>query len=354
MNKLLMPYEKGALQLKNHLVMAPMTRSRAINNLPNSLMATYYAQRNGAGLIITEGTAPSPNALGYSRIPGIFSKEQTMAWKEITAAVHAGGSRIFLQLMHTGRIGHPANLPAGARLVGPSTIKAAGEIWTDSLGLQPYPTPEMLSGQEIPSLIAEFVTAAQNAIEAGFDGVELHGANGYLVEQFLNPHVNNRTDEWGGSVENRARLAIRILQEMAAAIGAEKVGIRFSPFSTLGDLPAYDEQEVSATYALLATELNKLNIAYLHLGISAIIPQQTLDAIRSGFAGTIILCNGLTPETAEAALNEGFADLVAFGRAFLANPDLDRRIAENAELNQPDYNTLYTPGPEGYTDYASL
>lgn len=349
-----MPYEKGALQLKNHLVMAPMTRSRAINNLPNSLMATYYAQRNGAGLIITEGTAPSPNALGYSRIPGIFSKEQTMAWKEITAAVHAGGSRIFLQLMHTGRIGHPANLPAGARLVGPSTIKAAGEIWTDSLGQQPYPTPEMLSGQEIPSLIAEFVTAARNAIEAGFDGVELHGANGYLVEQFLNPHVNNRTDEWGGSVENRARLAIRIVQEMAAAIGAEKVGIRFSPFSTLGDLPAYDEQEVSATYALLARELNKLNIAYLHLGISAIIPQQTLDAIRSGFTGTIILCNGLTPETAEAALNEGFADLVAFGRAFLANPDLDRRIAENAELNQPDYNTLYTPGPEGYTDYASL
>lgn len=349
-----MPYEKGALQLKNHLVMAPMTRSRAINNLPNSLMATYYAQRNGAGLIITEGTAPSPNALGYSRIPGIFSKEQTMAWKEITAAVHAGGSRIFLQLMHTGRIGHPANLPAGARLVGPSTIKAAGEIWTDSLGQQPYPTPEMLSGQEIPSLIAEFVTAARNAIEAGFDGVELHGANGYLVEQFLNPHVNNRTDEWGGSIENRTRLAIRIVQEMAAAIGAEKVGIRFSPFSTLGDLPAYDEQEVSATYALLARELNKLNIAYLHLGISAIIPQQTLDAIRSGFAGTIILCNGLTPETAEAALNEGFADLVAFGRAFLANPDLDRRIAENAELNQPDYNTLYTPGPEGYTDYASL
>lgn len=349
-----MPYEKGALQLKNHLVMAPMTRSRAINNLPNSLMATYYAQRNGAGLIITEGTAPSPNALGYSRIPGIFSKEQTLAWKEITAAAHAGGSRIFLQLMHTGRIGHPANLPAGARLVGPSTIKAAGEIWTDSLGQQPYPTPEMLSGQEIPSLIAEFVTAARNAIEAGFDGVELHGANGYLVEQFLNPHVNNRTDEWGGSVENRTRLAIRIVQEMAAAIGAEKVGIRFSPFSTLGDLPAYDEQEVSATYALLAAELNKLNVAYLHIGVSAIIPQQTLDAIRNGFTGTIILCNGLTPETAEAALNEGFADLVAFGRAFLANPDLDRRIAENAELNQPDYNTLYTPGPEGYTDYASL
>ncbi|WP_440134750.1 alkene reductase [Chitinophaga sancti] len=354
MNKLLMPYHKGALQLKNHLVMAPMTRSRAINNLPNELMAAYYAQRSGAGLIITEGTAPSPDALGYSRIPGIFSKEQTNAWKEITAAVHAGGSRIFLQLMHTGRIGHPANLPAGARLVGPSTIKAEGEIWTDTLGQQPYPTPEMLKTAEIPSLIAEFVNAAKNAVEAGFDGVELHGANGYLVEQFLNPHVNNRNDEWGGSIANRAKLAISIVSAMAAAIGAEKIGIRFSPYSTLGDLPAYGEQEVHDTYALLAKEMNKLNIAYVHVGVSAAIPARTLDAIRAGFEGTIILCNGLTPETAEAALQAGFADLVAFGRAFLANPDLEKRIAEGAALNQPDYNTLYTPGPVGYTDYASL
>lgn len=349
-----MPYKKGALQLKNHLVMAPMTRSRAINNLPNELMAAYYAQRSGAGLIITEGTAPSPDALGYSRIPGIFSKEQTNAWKEITAAVHAGGSRIFLQLMHTGRIGHPANLPAGARLVGPSVVKAAGEIWTDSLGQQPYPAPEMLRAEEIPSLIAEFVTAARNAIEAGFDGVELHGANGYLVEQFLNPHVNDRSDEWGGSIENRTRLAVQVVEAMAAAIGAEKVGIRFSPYSTLGDLPAYDEQEVHDTYALLATAMNKLHIAYVHIGVSAAIPQRTLDAMRDGFKGTIILCNGLTPETGEAALNDGFADLIAFGRAFLANPDLDKRIAEKADLNQPDYNTLYTPGPVGYTDYATL
>lgn len=347
-----MPYKKGALQLKNHLVMAPMTRSRAINNLPNELMAAYYAQRSGAGLIITEGTAPSPDALGYSRIPGIFSKEQTNAWKEITAAVHAGGSRIFVQLMHTGRIGHPANLPAGARLVGPSVIKAAGEIWTDSLGQQPYPAPEMLRAEEIPSLIAEFVTAARNAIEAGFDGVELHGANGYLIEQFLNPHVNDRNDEWGGSIVNRTRLAVEVVAAMAAAIGAEKVGIRFSPYSTLGDLATYDE--VHDTYALLAAEMNKLNIAYVHVGVSAAIPQRTLDAIRDGFKGTIILCNGLTPETGEAALNGGFADLIAFGRAFLANPDLDKRIAEKADLNQPDYNTLYTPGPVGYTDYASL
>lgn len=352
MNKLLTPYQKGKLQLKNHLVMAPMTRSRAINNLPNELMAAYYAQRSGAGLIITEGTAPSPDALGYSRIPGIFSKEQTEGWKAITAAVHGAGSKIFVQLMHTGRIGHPANLPVGARLVGPSTVKAAGEIWTDAAGQQPYPAPEMLT--DVEAVIAEFVQAARNAMEAGFDGVEVHGANGYLVEQFLNPHVNNRTDEWGGSVANRAKFAIRTVQEIAAAIGPDKVGVRFSPFSTLGDLPGYDEQEVLDTYALLAAELNKADIAYLHIGVSAIIPQQTFDAIREGFKNTIILCNGLTPETGEEALHAGFADIVAFGRAFLANPDLDKRIAAQAPLNQTDYNTLYTPGPVGYTDYMSL
>jgi N-ethylmaleimide reductase len=354
MNTLLTPYSKGTLQLKNHLVMAPMTRSRAIDNLPNELMAAYYAQRSGAGLIITEGTAPSPNSLGYSRIPGIYSKEQTSAWKAVTDAAHAGGSKIFVQLMHTGRIGHPANLPVGARLIGPSTIKAAGEIWTDNSGRQPYPEPHALTDEEVEAVISEHVNAARNAMEAGFDGVELHGANGYLVEQFLNPHVNNRTDAWGGSVENRARLAIRIVQEMADAIGADKVGVRFSPYNTLGDLAPYDEQEVHDTYSLLARELNKTSIAYLHIGVSAIIPKKTFDAIREGFSGTIILCNGLTPETAVAALNAGFADLIAFGRAFLANPDLDKRIATRAALNQPDYNTLYTPGPVGYTDYPLL
>ena len=331
--------------------MAPMTRSRAINNLPNELMAEYYAQRSGAGLIITEGAAPSPDSLGYSRIPGIFSQEQTTAWKVITDAVHAQGSQIFLQLMHTGRIGHPANLPKGGRLVGPSNIKAAGEIWTDTLGNQAYPEPEALTADGIRAVIADHVNAARNAIAAGFDGVELHGANGYLVEQFLNPHVNNRKDAYGGSVGNRARLPIRIVEEIAAAIGADKVGVRFSPFSTLGDLQPYAEQEVHDTYALLAMELNKIGTAYLHIGVSAIIPQKTYDAIRAGFTGTIILCNGLTPGTAEAALNNGFADLVAFGRAFLANPDLDKRIATGAALNAPDFNTLYTPGPLGYTDY---
>lgn len=333
--------------------MAPMTRSRAINNTPNDLMVQYYAQRSGAGLIITEGTAPSPDALGYSRIPGIFSTAQTVAWKAVTDAVHAQGSKIFVQLMHTGRIGHPTNLPEGGRLVGPSNIKATGEIWTDMLGNQAYPEPEALTAEGIRTVVAEHVDAARNAIVAGFDGVELHGANGYLVEQFLNPHVNNRTDDYGGNVPDRARLAIQIVQEMAAAIGAHRVGVRFSPFSTLGDLAPYAEQEVHDTYALLAKELDTIGIAYLHIGVSAIIPQRTYDAIREGFTGTIILCNGLTPETGETALNAGFADLVAFGRAFLANPDLDKRIASGVKLNDPDFTTLYTPGPSGYTDYPA-
>jgi N-ethylmaleimide reductase len=254
--------------------------------------------------------------------------------------------------MHTGRIGHPANLPDGARLVGPSSIKAAGDIWTDALGKQDYPEPHALTEAEIEAVIAEHVLAARNAIKAGFDGVELHGANGYLVEQFLNPHVNNRTDSWGGNIANRARFTIRTLQEISNAIGADKVGVRFSPYSNLGDLAAYDE--VEETYALLAAELNKIGIAYLHIGVNAPIPPSTFDAIRANFNNTIILCNGLTPETAEAALHAGFADLVAFGRAFLANPDLAIRIATGAALNQPDYNTLYTPGPVGYTDYPSL
>jgi N-ethylmaleimide reductase len=354
MNKMLAPYEQGHLKLKNHLVMAPMTRSRAINNLPNELMVAYYAQRSGAGLIITEGTAPAPEALGYARIPGIFSEEQTAAWRPVTDAVHANGSRIFLQLMHTGRIGHPANLPAGVSLIGASNIKAAGEIWTDSAGNQPYPQPEALSGEGVAEVIAAHVKAAQNAVEAGFDGIELHAANGYLIEQFLNPNVNNRTDDWGGNVENRARLAITLARGIAAAIGPDKVGIRFSPFSTLGDLQPYTEDEVNDTYAYLAAELNALSIAYIHIGVSAIIPQQTFDAIRAAFKGTIILCNGLTPDTAAAALDAGFANLVAFGRAFLANPDLDKRIAAVAPLNNPDYTTLYTPGPVGYIDYPLL
>ncbi|GAB3507939.1 alkene reductase [Spirosoma knui] len=354
MNKILTPFSKRGLSLKNHLVMAPMTRSRAINNLPNALMATYYGQRTGAGLIITEGTAPTPEALGYPRIPGIFSSEQVEGWQSVTSTVHADGSKIFVQLMHTGRIGHEHNLPNGVNLVGASAIKAAGQIFTDTAGPQDHSQPKALTTDGIAEVIQGHVIAARNALKAGFDGVELHGANGYLLEQFLNPGVNNRTDAYGGSVQNRARLIIELAKAIADAIGAQKVGIRFSPYSTLGDLPSYADDEVNETYRYLAQELDKVGIAYVHIAVNAPIPQRTFDAIRTSFAGTIILCNGLTPETAEAALHDGFADLVAFGRSFLANPDLAERIAQRAELNQPDYTTLYTPGEEGYTDYPTL
>lgn len=354
MNKILAPYTKGGFTLKNHLVMAPMTRSRATGNVPNDLMTEYYAQRTGAGLIITEGTAPVPEALGYARIPGIFTQSQVEAWKKVTAAVHAGNSRIFLQLMHTGRIGHRHNLPPGAALAGASDIKAAGQIFTDTAGMQDHDQPVALTLQGIKETIAGHVQAAKNAMAAGFDGIELHGANGYLIEQFLNPDVNDRTDEYGGSIEGRAKIVLELAGQIAAAIGKEKVGIRFSPYSTLGDLAAYPEHEVHETYSYLAKELNATGIAYIHIGIAAHVPARTLEAIRAAFEGTIILCNGLTPETAAAALDNGFADLVAFGRAFLANPDLDVRIKEGATLNVPDFSTLYTPGDAGYTDYPVL
>ena len=354
MQKILTPYAKGALILKNHLVMAPMTRSRAIDNIPNSLMAEYYAQRSGAGLIITEGTSPTLNGLGYTRIPGIFSQAQIEGWKAVTEAVHAHKSKIFIQLMHTGRIGHIDNLPEGAELVGASDIKAAGQIHTDKSGMQDHSAPKAMTTEGVKEIIAGHITAAKNAVTAGFDGIELHGANGYLIEQFLNPNVNNRTDEYGGNIAGRTKIVIEMARDIAAAIGKDKVGIRFSPYNKLGDLTPYPENEVHETYVHLATELNKIGIAYIHIGRTPDAQQKTIDAMRAAFTGTIILCNGFTPETAETMLNSGIADLTAFGRPFLANPDFDKRIAINAPLAQPDFSLLFTPGAKGYTDYPAM
>jgi N-ethylmaleimide reductase len=354
MNKILSPYTRGAFSLKNRLVMAPMTRSRATGNLPNDLMAEYYGQRTGAGLIITEGTAPMPEALGYPRIPGIFSEPQIEGWKKVTSAVHNYGTSIFLQLMHTGRIGHKDNLPEGRQLVGASTQRAAGQIFTDSLGMQDHSQPIALTNEGIKLVIEGFTIAAKNAMAAGFDGVELHAANGYLLEQFLNPNVNNRTDQYGGSIANRAKLILDTASETIAAIGKERTGIRFSPFSTLGDLQPYNEAEVHDTYAYLAKQLNAAGLGYIHISSSPNIPKKTLDVIRANFDGTLILSSGLTPETAEQVLENGAADLVAFGRSFLANPDFEKRIEQSASLNAVDFKTLYTPGAIGYTDYPTL
>jgi N-ethylmaleimide reductase len=353
MKKLFMPFDDGTLKLKNHIIMAPMTRSRALGNQPNSLMATYYGQRSGAGLIVTEGTSPSPEGLGYPRIPGIFSEAQVEGWKLTTKAVHDHGSKIFLQIMHTGRIGHDSNLPEGYQLMGISDLKATGEIYTD-IGMQEYSAPVALDKSGIARVIADHVKAAKNAIAAGFDGIELHGAHGYLLEQSLNPKINTRTDNYGGSIESRSRLTLEIAQQIAKAIGAEKVGLRISPFLTSNDMPAYDEAEVNETYIYLAAEMNHLGIAYLHLSDNPGIPEKTHLGIREAFHNAIIHCNGLTAETGEAKLQNGSADLVAFGRSFLSNPDFIRRIEKNEALNDIDYTTLYTPGEQGYTDYPVL
>ncbi|MCA9618499.1 MAG: alkene reductase [Myxococcales bacterium] len=351
------PYTLGDTALKNRAVMAPMTRSRAIDNIPNDLMAEYYAQRAGAGLIITEGTSPSPNGLGYPRIPGIYSAAQTEGWRKVTKAVHDAGSRIFIQLMHVGRIGHPLNLPAGAELVAPSAIVAAGEMYTDAEGPKPHPVPRAMTADDVEAALGEYVAASKNAIEAGFDGVELHGANGYLIDQFLNPKTNQRDDAWGGSPEARNRFAIEAAKRTVEAIGRGRVGIRISPYGVFNDLGPFDG--IDAQYEALAAALGEVGIAYVHLvDHSAMgappVSDAIKQAIRKAFGGTIILSGGYDAERAEADLAAGKGELVAFGRPFLANPDLLARFEQGAELNAPKMDLFYTPGPEGYTDYPTL
>ncbi|HEX8426709.1 alkene reductase [Hymenobacter sp.] len=361
-SKIFSPTQLGSLTLQNHLAMAPMTRSRALGNVPNTLMAEYYAQRASVGLIITEGTSPSPSGLGYARIPGLFNAEHVAGWKLITDAVHAKGGHIFVQLMHSGRIFHPLNLPAGAEGVGPSAVVAAGQMWTDQQQMQDHPTPRALSTEEVRSVIQEHVQAAKLAIEAGFDGVELHGANGYLLEQFLNPNSNVRTDEYGGSVQNRARFVLETAKAVAEAIGAERTGIRLSPWGMASDMAHYPE--IDETYAYLAEELQKLNLVYLHLvdheSMGApTVPAETVATVRKKFTNTLILSGGYnTVQEIEAALDSGRAGLVAIGRPFISNPDLVARLQQGAELAPYDPDTFYAPGPEGfhqgYTDYPAL
>ncbi len=351
-------YKLGSNQLRNRIVMSPMTRSRAINNIPNELMVKYYSDRAEAGLIITEGTAPSPDALGYARIPGLFNQVQVQAWKKVTDAVHDKGGKIFVQLMHTGRIGHPYNLPDEGTVKGASAIAAlTTQMYTDKEGMQPLPVPKEISTAEIAGVIAEFVQSAENAMEAGFDGVELHGANGYLLDQFLNPSSNHRTDIYGGTPENRNRFVLEVTTAIATAIGKGRTGIRLSPFGVFNDMRADESTEQQYTH--LAAGLKETGIAYIHLvdhssmGAPA-VPQSVKDGVREAFGGTIILSGGYDADRAEADLEAGKCELVAFGRPLLANPDFVKRIELSAELNQPDFNTFYTPGEKGYNDYPAL
>jgi len=353
--KLLEATKVGSTALLNHMVMAPMTRCRAIGNIPNDLMATYYEQRSGAGLIITEGTAPSPNGLGYARIPGIFNSQQTEGWRKVTNAVYGNGGKIFVQLMHTGRISHPLNMPEGSVIMAPSAIKAAGQMWTDEKQLQDYIIPKEMTAEDIVQTKNEFVTAAENAIAARFDGVELHAANGYLPEEFLSPVSNTRTDNYGGSIENRCRFVIEVVTAVAAAIGKNNTGIRLSPYGVASDMPHYPE--IDATYDYLSGQLNNLGIAYIHLvdhnAMGApVVPIEIKNLIRKNFTNSIILCGGYDKEKAEADINSGLANLIAFGRTFINNPDLVERLANNWPLSKElNMALFYSADDKGYTDY---
>ena len=334
-----------------------MTRNRATGNIPNDLMAQYYAQRACAGLILTEGTSPSPNGLGYPRIPGVFSAAQVAGWRRVTDAVHAPGAPMFLQLMHCGRIAHPLNLPAGARALAPSALAAAGEMYTDAEGMKPNAMPQAMTAADIDTTIEEFAQAARNAVTAGFDGIELHGANGYLLEQFFRPTSNQRTDRYGGPVENRARFVLEVVDAVIKAIGKGKVGIRLSPFGVFNDMPAYAAMQ--ADYSYLAQPLNARGLLYIHLvDHSAMgappVPDSIKAMFRSAFKGALILSGGYDAVRAESDLAAGKCDLIAVGRPFLANPDLVARWQTGAALYAPYVNTFYTPGPKGYTDYPPL
>jgi N-ethylmaleimide reductase len=351
------PFDTPLLHFKNRAVMSPLTRNRALGNVPNALMAEYYAQRATAGLIITEGTSPSANGLGYPRIPGLFDAGQTRGWRQITDAVHAAGGTIFVQFMHTGRVTHVANLPPNAEVVGPMDSACPGEMYTDSFGLQPHSPPRAMTEEDIAQAVREFAQAARRALEAGFDGVELHAANGYLIEQFLNANVNQRNDRYGGSIESRNRFALEVARAVAAEIGPGRLGIRLSPYGVFNSTGPY--ADAHSQYFALTDELSNIGLLYMHVLDHAAmgappVPEELKTGLRQRFKGAFILAGGFDKQRAEQALRDNHADLIAFGRPFLANPDLVERMRQNAALNTPDMATFYVPGPKGYTDYPTL
>jgi len=359
MHAIFLPTELGDLKLQNRFVMSPMTRCRAdAEHAPTELVAEYYEQRASAGLIVSEGIAPSPNGKGYARIPGLWSDAQVAGFSEVTGRVHARGAKIFAQLMHTGRVSHPLNMPAGAELLAPSAVALTGaKMWTDQQQMQDYPTPRAMTLAEVEHTIEEHVVAAKNAIRAGFDGVELHGANGYLTEQFLSPHTNLRSDRFGGSVQGRARFALEVVGAMASAIGKQRVGIRLSPYGVASGMAAYPE--IDETYVHLADELSKLGIVYVHVVDHSAqgappIPAALKATLRARFGGKYIAAGGFDLALAESAIDAGSTDLVAFGRPFLSNPDLVDRFAKGHPLVSPDMSTAFSAGPKGYVDYPAF
>ena len=351
------PIRLGPYMLSNRMAMAPMTRNRAgEGNVPQPINAEYYAQRSGAGLIITEATQITPQGVGYPATPGIHSAEQISGWKRVTGAVHAKGGHIFLQLWHVGRISHSSLQPNGATPVAPSAIKPSGQVFTYQ-GMQDYETPRALALTEIPGIIGDYRTAAQNALDAGFDGVEIHGANGYLLDQFLRDGSNRRTDAYGGSMANHARLMLEVTEAVCSVWGANRVGIRLSPLQPFNDM--YDSQP-EETFSFVVKELNRFGLAYLHVtemgkdNPGAAGPAFDLGKLRKIWKGVYMTNSGYDLARANAALGANAADLVSFGVPFLANPDLPVRFAKGAALNTPDQATFYGGNEKGYTDYPFM
>jgi N-ethylmaleimide reductase len=346
------PLQVGALTLPNRILLAPLTRTRAgAEHLPNDLMAEYYAQRASGGLLITECTMVMENTSAFYAEPGVYSAAQIEGWKKTTQAVHAKGGRIFMQIWHAGRAAHP-DLNGGHRTVSSSAIAIEGDIHTPA-GNVPHAVPHALGLEEIAPIVAAFAQAAKNAMAAGFDGVEIHGANGYLIDQFLRDGANQRTDAYGGSMDNRARFLFEVLTAVTAAVGADRVGLRLSPLNSYNSMK--DSDPVAWT-AFLAEKLNAFNLAYLHLMRADFFGLQKADVMpvaREKYKGVLIGNMGYSAEEAEAAIAAGQLDAVAFGTAFLANPDLPERIAAKTALNTPDSSTFYTPGAKGYTDYPT-
>ena len=352
------PLHLGPYRLANRIVMAPLTRSRAgADGVPRPLMAEYYAQRASAGLIIAEGTNISPQARGYAFTPGLFTQAQVEAWQAVTGAVHAKSGRIFVQLWHVGRVSHPSLQPGGALPVAPSAIRPAATSFTEGR-FQPCLTPRALETEEISEIVEQYRHAAQNALAAGFDGVEIHAANGYLIEQFLRDSTNRRTDAYGGSRENRARLLLEATEAAVTACGAQRVGIRLSPLSTVND--AGPDSDPETTYAHAVERLNNFGLAYLHViegmtqGPRTVPGGFDLQTLRRSFKGQYIANNGYDLELALEARRRDLADLIAFGRLYIANPDLVERLRLGSRLNLPDRATFFGGGATGYTNYPFL
>ena len=350
------PLRLGPYALSNRIVMAPLTRNRAgAGDAPTGMNVEYYRQRASAGMIVTEGSQVSPRGKGYPGTPGIHSAAQIAGWRKVTDAVHQEGGRIFLQLWHVGRISHPSLQPGGARPVAPSALRPEGEVFTED-GKQPFVTPRALETDEIPVVVGEFRKAARNALAAGFDGVEVHAANGYLLDQFLRDGTNRRTDRYGGPVENRARLLLEVTKAVIDVWGAERVGVRLSPVNTFNDIA---DSDPDATFGYAASELGKLGIAFLHVvesDFAGSTATRTFDKqkLRQAFDGLYLANGGYDKTRATEALAQGAADFVSFGAPYVANPDLVERFAQGAPLNAPDPETFYGGDERGYTDYPAL